>query len=163
VNKNEFNFKIRVGVAILHCQHILVLEEEAPEHGRYLSLPGGALKFGETIEEAAVREVKEETGLDIKIDELIALDEVIPPDNTSHQIGITLLAHKTGGRLHLEGQILRAQWLSLDEFAACHLLNVARRDAIIVVVRKRHCQSRYIGNTWSERYCGSGSIRAGVE
>jgi len=36
-------------------------------------LPGGALEIGESIEEAAVREVKEETGLDIKVDYLIGV------------------------------------------------------------------------------------------
>lgn len=36
-------------------------------------LPGGAVELGESIEEAAIREVKEETGFDIKIDNLVGV------------------------------------------------------------------------------------------
>lgn len=36
-------------------------------------LPGGAVEIGESIEESAIREVKEETGLDIKIDYLVGV------------------------------------------------------------------------------------------
>lgn len=36
-------------------------------------LPGGAVEIGESIEESAIREVKEETGLDIRIDYLVGV------------------------------------------------------------------------------------------
>lgn len=45
------------------------------------SLPGGAVEAGETLREATVREVKEETGYDIKVGNIVALNEAIIEKN----------------------------------------------------------------------------------
>jgi ADP-ribose pyrophosphatase YjhB (NUDIX family) len=40
---------------------------------RYWSLPGGSMEAGESVEQAAVREVKEETGLDVRLTRLVGV------------------------------------------------------------------------------------------
>ena len=40
---------------------------------RYWSLPGGSMEHGESIEQAAVREAKEETGLDVRLTRLVGV------------------------------------------------------------------------------------------
>ena len=60
------------GACIMNDKGELLLQKRSSEENIW-GLPGGALEIGESIEEAAKREVKEETGLDIKIDYLIGV------------------------------------------------------------------------------------------
>ncbi len=67
------------------------------------SLPGGAMEMGETAAEAAIREVKEETGLDIKIDELIGVYSnkytELPNKDKYYGVGISFVASVVGGEI----------------------------------------------------------------
>jgi len=50
-----------------------VLLQKRSDEDDIWGLPGGAVEIGESIEETVIREIKEETGLDIKIDYLIGV------------------------------------------------------------------------------------------
>lgn len=66
-NKKSPSFPFRplnvVVAGIIHRGHILLIERPKGTYAGMWSLPGGKLEFGEHIEEAVVREVREETGL----------------------------------------------------------------------------------------------------
>ncbi len=65
--------KIGVGVIILNTKGLILLGKRSNIHAPYYSIPGGHLEIGETFEEAAIREVKEETDLDIIDPKVIAV------------------------------------------------------------------------------------------
>ena len=57
---------------------VIVVEEGkvlAVDQGSYLELPGGAVEYEETLEEAAIREVKEETGVEVELKDTIENSE----------------------------------------------------------------------------------------
>lgn len=55
-----------VGAIVFRIQEVLLVRRGTePSRGRW-SVPGGALEIGETVEQAAVREVLEETGVDVR-------------------------------------------------------------------------------------------------
>lgn len=90
------------------------------------TMPGGGLEPGEDPERAARREVREETGYKVAVDELLGIhSRVIPPGRRLtpgvteplHTLRIVYRAHVIGGRLRNEtdGSTDRAQWFSQAE------------------------------------------------
>ena len=77
-------------------------------------LPGGRVERGETPHAAAVREAREETGLDVVIDRLALVDA-----RRARDTSFIFVAHVTGGELEPQlGEIAEIGWLGRDEIAA---------------------------------------------
>lgn len=70
---------IRVGAIIMRGDEFLMVENDRDEH---LYSVGGRIKFGETAEEAVVREVFEETGVKMKVDRLGFIHENFFPGDS---------------------------------------------------------------------------------
>lgn len=67
---------IRPATIVLKEGKVLLVKSKYQDEEFYL-FPGGGLEFGETIEEAAVRETFEETGVKVKIKDLFHVNEYI--------------------------------------------------------------------------------------
>jgi ADP-ribose pyrophosphatase YjhB (NUDIX family) len=91
--------RFRVGVVLLERDMIL-LANHVDGSESYWVLPGGALENWETLKECAVREVKEETGLEIKVRRLLFVDEAISEDKRVVVTNIVFLGEIIGGRLN---------------------------------------------------------------
>ncbi len=84
--------KIGIGVLIFNEKKIL-LGKRKNSHGAYTyAPPGGHLEFGETFEECAIREVKEETNLTISSPVFIAITNDIFINENKHYVSIFLKA-----------------------------------------------------------------------
>lgn len=72
---------VGVGVVVFHGERVLLVRRaKAPRLGQW-SLPGGAQHLGETVAEAARREVKEEAGIDIRVIGLVDVIDLIDRDD----------------------------------------------------------------------------------
>jgi 8-oxo-dGTP diphosphatase len=78
------------------------------------TLPGGAREAGETLQETALREAKEETGLDISVEAVLDVSERLRHE---HALFITFRASITGGILGegLSPDVQRVEWKSSGE------------------------------------------------
>lgn len=89
---------------------LLVRRGHAPSQGLW-SVPGGRIEPGETPEQAAAREVREETGLQVRVGRLLATVEI--GDYLVHDFA----ADVVGGRMQAGDDASDVRWCSLDDAA----------------------------------------------
>ena len=66
-------YNLAVDAIILYDKKIVLIKRKNPPYENYYALPGGFVEKGETVEQALIREAKEETGLDIEVLKLVGV------------------------------------------------------------------------------------------
>ncbi|MFC3746189.1 NUDIX hydrolase [Paenibacillus sp. GCM10012306] len=81
------------------------------------SLPGGTVEHNETLEQAAIREAKEETGLDIEVFGLVALNECKFEKQNEHALFFTFRAAVIGGNEEIvrPEEISTIAWIDIEK------------------------------------------------
>lgn len=97
MNQN-YAFSIRATGVLVEDNKILLVRQKVSDK-RSWSLPGGRVERGETLEQGLIREIREETGLDVEIVRLLYLCDVAASDNTV--LHITFLLKRTDGDITL--------------------------------------------------------------
>jgi len=112
--------RVRACLAVVSDGKILLVPHYKTDAGSVQwNIPGGSVTFGESLQQAALREFAEETGVEARITGLLDVSEVILPDRPWHSITITFSGSVAGGELAAEAQHCYGQkmprWVSVDE------------------------------------------------
>lgn len=94
----DYIFNIRIAGILIEDNQILLVQQKLSDK-RNWSLPGGRLERGETISQGLIREMKEETGLDVEVVRMLYLCDVEVGSNTI--LHITFLLRRLGGEIGL--------------------------------------------------------------
>lgn len=129
---------VAVGAVILDGDRVLLVQRgQEPLKGEW-SLPGGAVELGETLEEALVREVREETSLDVAVGPMVEVFDSIRRDAGGraeyHYIIIDYACRVRGGTptAAVRGSdAADVRWVPLAEIERYHVTRTA-----IAVIRK---------------------------
>ena len=92
---------VGIGVILLNPDGQVLIGKREGSHAPYFSIPGGYLEPGESFETAAIREVKEETGLDILNPTVLCVTNNLQTYEAEglHVISVCLLAKEFSGNL----------------------------------------------------------------
>jgi 8-oxo-dGTP diphosphatase len=137
------------GVVVDDGRALLIRRGSAPLEGQW-SIPGGMLEVGETLEQGVARELAEETGLDVRVIELIEVFERIfpaPPNADGspgdparpqyHFVILDYLCEMQGGTLCAGSDALEFTWAREEELAKFDLTVAATR-----ILRKAFARAR---------------------
>lgn len=102
---------LAVNVAVLHENKILLTKREDFETW---ILPSGGVEEGESIAQAAIRETKEETGLDVELQKLVGIYSRM--GNMSPVHAVLFIAKPIGGEIKCqEGETIAVEWFAFDK------------------------------------------------
>lgn len=108
-----------VGALIFDADRILLVQRGKEPLMGYWSLPGGAVESGETLEEALLREVLEETSLEVKIVRFGEIFERIMPDTAGkieyHYVLLDYVCEITSGEPVAGSDSADVRWFSPEE------------------------------------------------
>ena len=111
-----------VGVVVRRDDQVLLVQRGNPPRRGDWGIPGGVVELGETLREAARREVREECGIEIQVAELLDTFEVLQRDDAGrlqyHYVIIDFAAEYVGGDVHAASDMLDAQWVTVRDLDA---------------------------------------------
>ena len=112
---------LAVSAAIIRDGKVLIVRRTRPPAGGVYTLPGGGVEVGETLVEAVVREVREETALAIEPVALAGYREAIARDGDGrierHFVVLPFAARWIAGEPRLNDELSEAVWLDPSEIA----------------------------------------------
>jgi 8-oxo-dGTP diphosphatase len=130
---------VGIGVVVWHGDRVLLVRRDKPPRRGQWSLPGGAQQVGETLAEAARREVREEVALEIELGAIVATLDLIEraPDRRVryHYTLIDSTAEAASPVLRPGSDAADARWFTLSEIETLGLWSETLR--VISLARER--------------------------
>ena len=110
-----------VGAVVFKAGRVLLVRRGYPPAKGQWAIPGGKIELGETLQEAAQREIREETGIVIRARAPVYTFDTIEYDARGrlqfHYVIVDLAADYVGGRLRSGSDARDARWVAAGEFA----------------------------------------------
>ena len=116
---------VGVGIVVFRGDEVLLVERAKPPIRNRWSIPGGAQETGETVHEAALRELMEETGLEADLIGLIDVVDSITRDQDSrvqfHYTLVDFAAEWRSGEAAAADDVAAVRWVPIADIEAMGL------------------------------------------
>jgi mutator protein MutT len=117
--KHSSGPSLGVSVCVIQGDLVLLTQRGKPPFENLWSLPGGHVGWGESLASAALRELKEETGITARLGQVIDWVEIIRPEK--HIVIAVFAAQWQAGEAHAASDAKAARWVRHDELHALEL------------------------------------------
>lgn len=106
-----------VGVVVVKEGRLLLVQRGRPPGKGLWAVPGGKVRLGESMRDAARREAREETGLDIEVGQVVWTGDSIGPGDPPewHFCLVDFLGSVVGGELLAGDDAALVRWVPLEE------------------------------------------------
>jgi ADP-ribose pyrophosphatase len=119
---------------------LLSMRGKPPSEGKW-GLPGGAVEVGETVEEALIREILEETGVTVKLTKLITFLDSIHRDDDDrvryHYILFEYLCEYVSGEVSPSSDAPDARWVDVNELDSVDIMPSTKKFIEKVLAAER--------------------------
>jgi 8-oxo-dGTP diphosphatase len=126
---------VGVGGVVIHEGRALLIKRGSEPLKDQWSIPGGTLELGESIQEGVRRELLEETGIEVRVGELIEVFDRIFRDAAGniqyHFVIVDYLCEKLSGEAHAASDVTDVAWVNEED-----LWNYKLTEAATRVIRK---------------------------
>ena len=128
-----------VGVAVVRDGDLLLVRRGRGANAGLWAIPGGKVEYGESMRAAAIREVREETGIDVELGEVIWVGDALGPGDPPawHYTLVDYSGQMIGGALKAADDAREVAWISLK--SALELpLTPTMPDLVAVLLEETH-------------------------
>ena len=111
--------RLGIGAVVFHQDRVLLVKRKNPPAAGEWAIPGGKVRLGETLQQAAEREIREETGIEIRAGEPVYVFDLIQHDEqgecVTHYVIVDVEAEYLSGQPRAADDAADARWLSAEE------------------------------------------------
>jgi 8-oxo-dGTP diphosphatase len=133
VTKREYPERPLVGVGgvVVAENRVLLIRRGSPPLEGEWSIPGGMLELGESLREAVRRELEEETGLEVRVHDLIEAFDRVTMDADGkcryHFVILDYLCERISGEARANSDVVDVAWAREEELDRFSLTPTATR------------------------------------
>lgn len=143
--------RIRVAAIIFQGDRLLLVKHR--KEGRaYWMLPGGGVDFGESLRDALVRELREETGLTVEPADLALAVDSLAPDGSRHVVNLCFRARVLGGNLAVgtDARVVDVAYVPLDTLEEGMLRPDMLQELRVLATTPGGDTAVYLGPRWRD-------------
>ena len=144
--------RIRVAGILIEDDKILLIQHHK-NNKKYWLIPGGGNDWGETAKEALIREYKEETNMNIEVDEFLFFSETIYPNKERHILNLFFRIHrneKNNSTIKLgdEAVLIDLKFVTKEELKTMIVYPNIKENLLKLMNGEKI--ENYLGSLWNE-------------
>ena len=145
------SIRIRAAGILVKDGQILLVRHEKNEKSYWL-IPGGGVDFGESVEDALIREYQEEVGLPIHVGPLVLVHDSIPSNKHRQVLNLyfTVTADHTNIKVTQDAVLRDAAFYPLSEFGSMPVNPDVKKEILEGISQNWSQGCRYLGNRWHD-------------